>query len=349
MATQKRFQARAGLDNNSQTIIGVADPVNAQDAATKAFSSNASNLTTGTLPAARLPAFTGDASVAVGTSTITLSNSGATAGTYKSVTVDAKGRVTGGTNPTTLSGYGITDAQPLDADLTAIAGLVGTSGLLKKTAANTWALDTNTYLTGNQTVTVSGDATGSGTTAISLTLANSGVAAGTYNAGATQSQSFTVDAKGRVTGVGAATTITPAWGSVTGKPTTLTGYGITDAAASTHTHTNINNLITLKAVNQPKVALGSPTIDLSVGNFFTYTVTGAVTFGLSNTPANGTLASFILEITNGGSFSVSWMSNAKWGGGTAPTLTASGRDVVGFYTHDGGATWTGLLLGKDVK
>ena len=112
MATQKRFQARAGLDNNLQTIIGVANPVNAQDASTKSFSSNASNLTTGTLPAARLPAFTGDASVAAGTSTIKLSNSGATAGTYKSVTVDAKGRVTAGTNPTTLAGYGITDAAP---------------------------------------------------------------------------------------------------------------------------------------------------------------------------------------------------------------------------------------------
>lgn len=35
----------------------------------------------------------------------------------------------------------------LDADLTAIARLAGTSGLLKKTAANTWSLDTNTYLT----------------------------------------------------------------------------------------------------------------------------------------------------------------------------------------------------------
>ena len=37
--------------------------------------------------------------------------------------------------------------QPLDADLTAIAGLSGTSGFLKKTAADTWSLDTNTYLT----------------------------------------------------------------------------------------------------------------------------------------------------------------------------------------------------------
>ena len=34
-----------------------------------------------------------------------------TAGTYKSVTVDTYGRVTAGTNPTTLSGYGITDAK----------------------------------------------------------------------------------------------------------------------------------------------------------------------------------------------------------------------------------------------
>ena len=43
---------------------------------------------------------------------LTLANSGVTAGTYKSVTVDAKGRITAGTNPTTLSGYGITDAAP---------------------------------------------------------------------------------------------------------------------------------------------------------------------------------------------------------------------------------------------
>lgn len=37
-------------------------------------------------------------------------NSGVTAGTYKSVTVNDQGHVTAGSNPTTLAGYGITDA-----------------------------------------------------------------------------------------------------------------------------------------------------------------------------------------------------------------------------------------------
>jgi hypothetical protein len=163
-------------------------------------------------------AFDGSGNV---TGTATLANSGVSAGTYRSVTVDTKGRVTGGTNPTTLSGYGITDAQPLDADLTSIAGLAGTSGFLKKTAANTWSLDTNAYLTGNQSISISGDASGSGATAISLTLANSGVTAGTYT-------KVTVDAKGRVTtGASLASGDLPTYtGSITSSQIT-TGLGYT--------------------------------------------------------------------------------------------------------------------------
>lgn len=68
--------------------------------------------------------------------------------------------------PTTLTGYGITDAQPINTDLTAIGSLSGTSGFLTKTATNTWALDTSTYLKANQTITLSGAVTGSGSTAI---------------------------------------------------------------------------------------------------------------------------------------------------------------------------------------
>lgn len=91
--------------------------------------------------------------------------------------------------PTTLLGYGITDGatsaqganadtayswgnhalagyllastastlyQSKDADLTAIAGLAGATGLLRKTALDTWALDTNAYLTGITSAQVTG-------------------------------------------------------------------------------------------------------------------------------------------------------------------------------------------------
>lgn len=181
-------------------------------------------------------------------SALTLADTTVTPGTYAKLTVDSKGRATSGESlvasdipvldwgkittgkPTTLAGYGISDAQPLDGDLTAIAAIAGTTGLLRKTAANTWSLDTSAFLTGNQSITVTGDVTGSGTTALTLTLGNSGVVAGTYNNSATAVTPFTVDAKGRVTSAGAAVTLTPAFASITGKPTTLAGYGITDAA-----------------------------------------------------------------------------------------------------------------------
>lgn len=54
----------------------------------------------------------------------------------------------------------------LDADLIEIANLSGNSGLLRKTAAETWSLDTNSYITGNQSITVTGDVSGSGTTSL---------------------------------------------------------------------------------------------------------------------------------------------------------------------------------------
>ncbi len=50
-----------------------------------------------------------------------------------------------------LSSTAATTYQPLDGDLTSIAGLAGTSGLLRKTAANTWSFDTTAYITNTVT------------------------------------------------------------------------------------------------------------------------------------------------------------------------------------------------------
>ena len=56
--------------------------------------------------------------------------------------------------------------------LTAIQALANTSGFLKKTGASTWSIDTNSYLTQNQTITLSGIITGSGRTAITTSIAD---------------------------------------------------------------------------------------------------------------------------------------------------------------------------------
>jgi phage-related tail fiber protein len=83
------------------------------------------------------------ARIVVNADSIDLATTGVSASTYKSVTVDTYGRVTGGTNPTTLSGYGITDAQSLDATLTALAAVTTVANsLIYATASDTFSTTT---------------------------------------------------------------------------------------------------------------------------------------------------------------------------------------------------------------
>lgn len=147
------------------------------------------NSTTGVL------SYTQPTNVSVFTNDAGYITSAGTAANVSGIVAIANGGTGASTAPNARTNLGLaigSNVQAWDADLDAIAALAGTSGFLKKTAANTWSLDTATYLTGNQTITVSGDATGSGATSIALTLANSGVTAGTYT-------KITVDAKGRAT------------------------------------------------------------------------------------------------------------------------------------------------------
>ena len=66
--------------------------------------------------------------IVVGADEIDLAQTGVTAGTYKSVTVDLYGRVTAGTNPTTLAGYGITDAYTQTQTDTLLNGKLSLTG-----------------------------------------------------------------------------------------------------------------------------------------------------------------------------------------------------------------------------
>lgn len=68
------------------------------------------------------------ARIVVGADEIDLATTGVTASTYKSVTVDQWGRVTGGTNPTTLAGFGIGDAYTQTQTDTFLAAKLSTTG-----------------------------------------------------------------------------------------------------------------------------------------------------------------------------------------------------------------------------
>ena len=105
----------------------------------------------------------------------------------------------------------------------------------------------------------------------------------------------------------------------------------------------------ITAIRETKVAMAANNIDSATGNLFTKTISTATTFTVSNMAPTGQTNSFILELTDAGSQVITWWSGMKWAGGTAPVLTTSGVDILGFYSHDGGTTWRGVLMSKDSK
>lgn len=103
------------------------------------------------------------------------------------------------------------------------------------------------------------------------------------------------------------------------------------------------------AVTESSMALPANEIDVGKANHYTKTVTANTALSVTNIPSAGRAATFILHITNGGAFTMSWWPNIRWAEGVAPALSTAGRDVIGFSTLNGGVTWDGYLIGKDMK
>lgn len=90
-------------------------------------------------------------------------------GTY---TVDSNAYITGNQN---ISLTGAVTGNGTTSIATALTGsgldnIFSSNGLLKRTGATTYTVDTNNYITGNQNISLSGDLAGSGTTSISGTV-----------------------------------------------------------------------------------------------------------------------------------------------------------------------------------
>jgi hypothetical protein len=101
-------------------------------------------------------------------------------------------------------------------------------------------------------------------------------------------------------------------------------------------------------LREKSAAIAASDIDLSLGNYFTKTISGTTTFTVSNVATSGDVSAFVLVLTNGGSATVNWFSGVTWDAGTPPTLTTSGIDILAFFTINGGTTWRGLVLAQAV-
>ena len=182
-------------------------------------------------------------------------------GTYTKVVVDAKGRITNASNPTTLAAYGLdgtvegSSAQPYDNDLIAVAGLT-TTGLISRTSAGTMATRT---ITGTATRIQISD--GGGISANpTIDLITTAVTAAEYNAASLTSAggsqtvnatNYTVDGYGRLT----ASATLPIATAVEG--TTAAAY---NAATAYSRDDKINNASKLyQAIAGISAGAGAPT------------------------------------------------------------------------------------------
>ena len=210
---------------------------------------------------------------------------------------------------------------------------LGTAGYLATTGgALTGALTTNSTIDGVDIATRDGVLTSTTNTA---NTANTTAAAALAKSGGAMTGAITTNSTfdGRdvaADGVTADAALPKAGGTVTGL------VNMSD---------QILQRTVLKDYGETKVAMAAHAVDLELGNVFTYTLSGGQTVTFTNPPASGTAGSFTMIVTNGGSATLTWPTSVDWAAATAPTLTASGVDVLTFTSIDGGTIWYGIAAG----
>ena len=234
---------------------------------------------------------------------------------------------------------------------------------VKMTAAGTFGLDTSTYITGNQTITLSSDVTGSGTTSITTTIATGAVTLakmanlsapskiiGRYTTGAGVPQELTIstglflDGSGNLTSTGSGGTVT----SVTGTANRIavatgTTTPVIDIASTYVGQTSITTLgtITTGTLSTSTVIAG---VTMTLGSDANYDTYYRNSSGVLTRLANGTTGQVLTATT---SSAPTWTaartgtvtSVATGAGLTGGTITTSGTvSIDTTYSN----TWTAL-------
>lgn len=283
---------------------------------------------TGTLQAAQAPALTGDVTSTAGSFATTIANSAVTLAKMANV------------NQSTIfyrrtTGTGAPEVQTL-ATLKSDLNLEGAN-------------------TGDQTITLTGDVTGTGTGSFATTIANNAV---------TLAKMQTIAANTVLGSLSGGTVNTLTGANVTSLLTAVVGdsgsggtKGLVpapaagDAAAMKYLAADGTWKVTQNTPTSYTPASGATcTLDLSKGNVHWITMpAGNITIAISNGYAGQNFTVRILQDATG-SRTVTWFTTIKWAGGTAPTLTttASKADLLGFTITTAGSAYDGFVVGQNI-
>lgn len=101
-------------------------------------------------------------------------------------------------------------------------------------------------------------------------------------------------------------------------------------------------------------ALGSVSsnqdLDVAEYNYFQMTLGDSIDIEFINVPSvSGQAVIAIIDIAAGSYLVNNWPAGTLWAGGTEPTLSTTGKDVIAFISLDGGTSWSASLAQADVR
>ena len=186
------------------------------------------------------------------------------------------------------------------------------------------------YLTGNQTITLSGDVSGSGTTSIVVTIADDSHNHIISNVDGLQTA---LDAKvaslADLSVTATATELNYVDGVTSNIQTQLNAKANLSGATFTGGVLAIHYIETKVSAAS---GTGTKTFNLNSGSSFEYTGTGAgFTAAFSNVPGTNTI-SWTLKTTNSGT--ITWPAGVEWSEGVVPS-PSSGTDIYSFISIAG--------------
>jgi hypothetical protein len=141
---------------------------------------------------------------------------------------------------------------------------------------------------------------------------------------------------GTVTGTQLATSLS------TGGPLTV-GGALT--APTITSNVNISGNVKAQTYQETfsnvSIASGNITCNLASATIFKTVVTSAANVIFTSPPPNLTGFSFLIQLSQTGSYALTWPSSIQWPSNTAPTLstTAGYVDTIALYTIDGGTNY----------